>query len=67
MEREEIIRDLQGQIVDMCRLHTRYGLHESEGFRRHKEAVTRTVREHSIDVRHELDPMIGLIYRRYFE
>ena len=67
MEREEIIRDLQGQIENMCRLHIRYGLHESEGFRRHKEAVNKAVREHMIDVRRELDPMIGLLYRRYFE
>ena len=67
MEREEIIQNLHGQIENMCRLHIRYGLHESEGFRRHREEISRTVREHKIDVRRELDPMVGLIYRRYFE
>ena len=67
MEREEIIRDLHGQIENLARLHVRHGLHESEGFREHRERIRETISENKIDVRRELDPMVGLLYRRYFE
>lgn len=67
MEREEIIRDLHGQIENLARLHVHHGLHRSEGFQRYRERITETISKHKIDVRKELDPMVGLLYRRYFD
>lgn len=67
MERNKIIDDLNGQIEDLTRLHTVHGLHNTEGFRRHKEAVQRIIREHGVDVRLELKPEVRLLYRRYFD
>ena len=67
MEREEVIRDLHGQIECLARLHIHHGLYHSEGFRRRREHVRQMVREHNVDVRTELDPMVGLLYRRYFD
>lgn len=67
MEREKIIRDLHGQIENLTMLHIRHGLYDSEGFRRHREAIRRTVQEHNIDVRRELKPEVQLLYRRYFD
>ncbi len=66
-EREEMIRDLNRQIESLARLHIQHGLYHSEGFRQQKEHVLRTVREHKVNVRKELDPQIGLLYRRYFD
>ena len=77
MEREEIIQDLHVQIPSasgammgiesMARLHVRHGLYHSEGFRKRREHVRKMIREHNVDVRKELDPMVGLLYRRYFD
>lgn len=67
MERENVIRELHEQIEDLARLHIRHGLYHSEGFRMRREHVRSIVREHSIDVRKELDPMVRLLYRRYFD
>ncbi len=67
MERENAIRELQEQIESMARLHIRHGLYHSEGFRRRREQVKRIIWEHNIDVKNELDPMVGLLYRRYFD
>ena len=67
MERKEIIRDLHGQIENLARLHVRHGLHDSEGFQKHRERIRETISENKIDVRRELDPMVGLLYRRYFD
>ncbi len=67
MERENAIRELQAQIESMARLHVRHGLYDSEGFRKHRELVKKIIREHNVDVRKELDPMVGLLYRRYFD
>lgn len=67
MERETIIEELNGRIEAMTRLHIRHGLHNSEGFRRQREAVLHAVREHNIDVRRELKPEVRLLYRRYFD
>ena len=67
MERELVIRDLHEQIENLARLHIRHGLHQSEGFRAHRERIRKYISEHNIDVRKELDPMVGLLYRRYFD
>ena len=67
MERELVIRDLHEQIENLARLHIRHGLYHSEGFRLHREPVRGFIAEHNIDVRKELDPMVGLLYRRYFD
>ncbi|MGX8693148.1 MAG: hypothetical protein ACSW8E_05250 [Clostridia bacterium] len=67
MERENAIRELQEQIESMARLHVRHGLYHSEGFQRRREQVKKLIREHGIDVKKELDPMVGLLYRRYFD
>ncbi len=67
MERLNAIREVHEQIESMARLHLRHGLYHSEGFRRSRERVKRIIREHGIDVRRELDPMVGLLYRRYFD
>lgn len=67
MEREEIIRDLHGQIESLARLHIHHGLQQSEGFQRHRERIKRIIGENQVDVRRELDPMVGLLYRRYFD
>lgn len=67
MEREAVIRDLHEQIENLARLHIRHGLYHSEGFRLRREHVRRIIAEHNIDVRKELDPMVGLLYRRYFD
>ena len=67
MKREEAIRELHEQIESLARLHIRHGLHQSEGFQKHREAIGRIIREHKVDVRKELDPMVGLLYRRYFD
>lgn len=66
-EREEMIRDLNRQIECLARLHIQHGLYRSEGFRLQKEQVRRTIREHKVNVRQELDPQISLLYRRYFD
>lgn len=66
-ERAEVIRDLNLQIENLARLHLQHGLYHSEGFLLQKERVSRTVREHKINVRKELDPQINLLYRRYFD
>lgn len=65
MEREEIVRDLHGQIESLARLHILHGLHHSAGFAQHRERIMQTVSRHSIDTRRELDPMVLLLYRRY--
>ncbi len=67
MERETVIRDLNEQIENLVRLHIRHGLYHSEGFRLHRERIRKYITEHDIDVRKELDPMVGLLYRRYFD
>ncbi len=67
MERENAIRELQEQIESMARLHIRHGLYHSEGFRLHREHIRKFIAEHDIDVRKELDPIVGLLYRRYFD
>lgn len=67
MDREEKIRELNDQIVNLARLHVRHGLYDSEGFRRHRENIKNMILEHKVDVRKELDPMVGLLYRRYFD
>ena len=67
MERETVIRDLHEQIENLARLHIRHGLYHSEGFRLHREHIRKFIAEHDIDVRKELDPMVGLLYRRYFD
>lgn len=67
MERELVIRDLHEQIENLARLHIRHGLYHSEGFRLHREHIRKFIAEHDIDVRKELDPMVGLLYRRYFD
>ena len=56
MERELVIRDLHEQIENLARLH-----------RAHRERIRKYIAEHNIDVRKELDPMVGLLYRRYFD
>ena len=66
-ERKEMIRDLQRQIENLARLHIQHGLYHSEGFRLQKERVRRTICEHKVNVRQELDPQISLLYRRYFD
>ena len=67
MERELVIRDLHEQIENLARLHIRHGLYHSEGFHRHRERIRKYISEHDIDVRKELDPLVGLLYRRYFD
>ena len=67
MERELVIRDLHEQIENLARLHIRHGLSHSEVFRLHREHIRSFIAEHNIDVRKELDPMVGLLYRRYFD
>ena len=67
MERELVIRDLHEQIENLARLHIRHGLYHSEGFRLHREHIRSFIAEHNIDVRKELDPMVGLLYRRYVD
>ena len=67
MKREEAIRELHGQIESLARLHIRHGLYQSEGFQKRREAIRKLIREHNVDVRKELDPMVGLLYRRYFD
>ncbi len=67
MEREKAIRELSREIESMARLHIQHGLFHSEGFRQHKERISKLIREHKIDVRKELDPMVGLLYRRYYD
>ena len=67
MEREEVIRELSKEIESMARLHIRHGLYHSEGFRQRKEHIRDKIREQKIDVRKELDPMVGLLYRRYYD
>ena len=67
MERELVIRDLHEQIENLARLHIRHGLYHSEGFRLHREHIRSFIAEYNIDVRKELDPMVGLLYRRYFD
>ena len=67
MEREQILHELNGAIENLTRLHVRYGLHNTDGFRVQKERVSHLVREHGVDVRRELLPEVSLLYRRYFE
>ena len=67
MEREEAIRDLHERIEGMARLHVRHGLHRSNGFMEQKEQIRNLIREHRIDVKQELRPEVGLLFRRYFD
>ena len=67
MEREEVIRELSNEIESMARMHIRHGLYHSEGLRQRTEHLRDMIREHKIDVRKELDPMVGLLYRRYYD
>ena len=67
MDRELIIRNLHGQIEGLASLHIRHGMQHSEGFQRRRERIRQIISENGIDVRRELDPMIVLLYRRYFE
>ena len=67
MERKKTIEEVHDHIETMARLHLMHGLYHSEGFKKKKENVTRLIREHRVDVRTELSPQIGMLYRRYFE
>ena len=67
MKREEAIRELHDLIESMARLHVRHGLYHSAGFQKSRETIRKIVQEHNVDVRKELDPMVGLLYRRYFD
>ncbi len=66
MERETIIQGLNREIESLTRLHIQYGLHHTRGFESQKESVERYIREHEIDLRRELDPLMLNLYRRYF-
>ncbi len=66
MERETIIQGLNREIESLTRLHIQYGLHHTRGFESQKESVERYIREHAIDLRRELDPLMLNLYRRYF-
>ena len=66
MEREVIIQGLNREIESLTRLHIQYGLYHTRGFERQKESVERYIREHEIDLRRELDPLMLNLYRRYF-
>ena len=67
MERETVVRDLHEQIEHLAMLHIRHGLYHSEGFRLRREKIKHIITENNIDIRKELDPMVGLLYRRYFD
>jgi len=67
MERESAIKEVHDQIECMARLHLLHGLYQSEGFRQSRERVSRLIREHSVDVKKELSPQVGMLYRRYFD
>ena len=67
MERDTVIRDLNEQIETLARLHIRHGLYHSEGFRRRREHIRKLIAAYDVDVRKELDPMVSLLYRRYFD
>ena len=66
MEREAIIQGLNREIESLTRLHIQYGLHHTRGFESQQESVERYIREHEIDLRRELDPLMLNLYRRYF-
>ena len=66
MEREEVIQDLHRQIESLARLHIHRGLYNTEGYIRSRDRIRQTISEYSIDVRRELDPVVGLLYHRYF-
>lgn len=67
MERKRAIDEVHDHIEEMARLHLLHGLYHSEGFRKRKENVTRLIREHRVDVKTELNPQIGMLYKRYFD
>ena len=66
MERETIIQGLNREIESLTRLHIQYGLQYTRGFERQKESVEKYIRDHEIDLRRELDPLMLNLYRRYF-
>ena len=67
MEREKAIKEVHDHVEHMARLHLLHGLYHSEGFRKSKERVSRLIREHRVDVKQELSPQVGMLYKRYFE
>ena len=67
MERKAAIQEVNDHIESMARLHLLHGLYQSEGFRQSKERVARLIREHGVDVKTELSPQVGMLYRRYFD
>lgn len=67
MERKAAIQEVNDRIESMARLHLLHGLYQSEGFRQSKERVARLIREHGVDVKTELSPQVGMLYRRYFD
>ncbi len=67
MERKAAIKEVHEDIESMARLHLLHGLYQSEGFRKSKENVEKLIREYGVDVRTELSPQAGMLYRRYFD
>ncbi|MCR5089200.1 MAG: hypothetical protein K6C08_06795 [Oscillospiraceae bacterium] len=66
MDRGEVVADLKDRLETLARLHVQHGLHETEGYQRHKDEISRLVKSHRILVRKELDPISHNLYRRYF-
>jgi len=66
MEREDVIRELEGHLHDLTKLHIQHRLEQTDQFQQHKERIAHFIRQHDIDVRHELSPVSNNQYRRYF-
>ena len=66
MTREDILEDLDAQLLHLTRLHIQHRLDHTEQFQQRKSEIVHMVRQHGIDVRHELSPLSRNLYRRYF-
>ena len=67
MTREAIIEELDEQLLRLTQLHIQHRLDHTEQFQQRKSDIVRMIRQHGIDVRHELSPLSRNLYRRYFD
>ena len=67
MERESVIRTLNLQIENLSRLQPQYRLHRTGDYDKLKAGIQQKIQEYHVNVRHELDPHVYNLYRRYFD
>ncbi len=67
MERQAVIENISREIQTLARLHIQHGLHRTKGFAAQKSSIERLIRDNDVNLKKELDPLMRLLYHRYFE